>query len=272
MIFIGESINTSIKPVKEAVLQKDAAYIRRLAKAQADAGAAYLDVNCGNMVDNEPELMEWLVRQVREEVALPLSIDSPRPEAMDIGLSLAGDKPIMNSITAERERFQILSPMIGRYGARVIALLMDDTGMPASAEDRIRIARELIPRLLETGMNPDDIIVDPIVKPIGTGDSAGQEVFGAIRTIASEFPDVHFSVGLSNISHGLPMDAQINHAFLLLCMASGLDVCIANVLDPLIPGYAACAEALLGRDPYCGRLLKLYRKGQFPEKMDTLDL
>ena len=274
MKFIGESINTSIKRIKTAVHDGDGEYIKRLALAQEEAGASYIDVNCGTRIGDEVEKMEWLVNLVQEVSSLPLAIDSPSPAAIERGLSLIQHKkqPIINSITGERERMEAILPLLKRYNAKVVALLLDDEGMPSSADDRVRIAGNLIPSLLDAGVPADDILVDPIVRPIGTGDSAGLEVFEAMRRIRDLYPEVHFSIGLSNISHGIPVDEMTNHAFLILCILFGLDYCIANVLDEKIKGYALVAEALVGKDKYCGKLLKGYRKGYFPQKGSYLDL
>ncbi len=273
MKFIAESINTSIKRIKTAVEDGDGQYIKRLAVAQQEAGAAYIDVNCGTRIGDEVEKMEWLVRLVQEVVTLPLSIDSPSPVAIEKGLSLiTGKQPIINSITGEEERFQAILPLVKKYNAKIIALLLDDKGMPATAEDRIRVAQHLIPSLLEAGVPANDILVDPIVRPIGTGDTAGWEVFQAMATLKEQYPEVHFSIGLSNISHGLPMDEMINHAFMIMCMQNGLDYCIANVLDQKIMGYALIAEGLLGKDAYCGKLLKAYRKGLYPVSENHLNV
>jgi 5-methyltetrahydrofolate--homocysteine methyltransferase len=274
MKFIGESINTSIKRVREAVEQGDADYIKRLALAQQEAGASYIDVNCGTRIGDEVEKMDWLVKQVQEVCTLPLAIDSPSPAAIERGLSLTNNKkqPIINSITGEKERMAAILPLITRYKAKVIALLLDDQGMPSSAEDRVRIADNLIPALLDAGVPAEDIIVDPIVRPIGTGDTAGVEVFEAIGAIKERYPNVHFSIGLSNISHGIPVDEMTNHAFMIMCIMEGLDFGIVNILDEKIKGYALIAEALAGKDRFCAKLLKGYRKGYFPETQNYLDL
>lgn len=273
MILIGESINSSIKRVREAVEARDGEYLKRLALAQQENGAAYVDVNCGTRVKDEVETMDWMVRTVASAVRIPLSIDSPRPEAVEAGLLAAG-RPgtLINSITAEKERMEALIPLAVRHEAKVIALLMDDQGIPETVEDRVRIAGTLIPALMDAGIPADHILVDSIVKPIGTGDGAGLEVLDSIRAIREKYPDVHFTAGLSNISHGLPGDAEINHAFLILCIREGLDHCIANVLDRRITAYGAAAEALLGKDPWCARLLKSFRAGYFSEKQNYLDL
>ncbi len=273
MKFIAESINTSIERIKEAVAEGDSNYIKRLAVKLENAGASYIDLNCGTRIGDEVEKMTWLVNQVQEVSKLPLCIDSPSPEVIERGLSLAKNRkqPIINSITGEKKRMDAIIPMIGKYKAKVIGLLLDDQGMPASAIDRIRIADNLIPALLGAGVSPDDIIIDPIVRPIGTGDTAGLEVFDAIRAIKERYPEVHFSIGLSNISHGIPVDEMTNHAFMIMCILQGLDYCIANVLDERVRGYALVAEALTAKDPYCAKLLKGFRKGYFPETQNYLD-
>lgn len=272
MKFIGEAINTSMARVRSAVETKDRAYIERLALAQKEAGAKYIDVNCGTRIDDEAEIMAWLIDAVQGVVNLPLSIDSPSPLVLEKGLALAKKPAIINSVTGEKERFSAVLPLIHRYKAKVIALLLDDEGMPASADDRIRVAKNLIEDLVGEGVAMDDIIIDPVVRPIGTGDTAGLEVLGAMRAIRNLYPEVHFSIGLSNISHGIPVEEMVNHAFMILCMQEGLDYCIGNVLDERLTGYALLTESLLGKDPYCAKMLKAFRKGKLPSPDTYLDL
>lgn len=266
MLIVGELINTSRKDIKPAVESKDAAYIQKIAKEQVEAGANYIDVNCGTQVFNEPEVMEWLVKTVQEAVDAPLCIDSPNPKALEVGLALTKTKkPMVNSITAEKERFEIILPLVQKYNAKVVALCMDDSGMPETAEDRIVIVDKLIKDLTSNGVAEDDIYLDPLVKPVSTGDKAGLEVLETVRYIRENYPKVHSICGLSNISYGLPNRKILNQTFMIQTITMGMDAYILNPLDKKMMGFMYSSMALLGQDPFCGKYLTAHRSGLYEE-------
>ena len=153
MLIVGELINTSRKAIKPAVESRDAAFIKDIAQKQVDAGADYVDVNCGTMVFDEEETMAWLVETVQSQVSAPLCIDSPNPKALEKGLSLAKNgQPMINSITAEKERFATVLPLVLKYKAKIVGLCMDDSGMPETAADRLKIADRLVTDLVAAGV------------------------------------------------------------------------------------------------------------------------
>ena len=262
MLIVGELINTSRKLIKEAVLNKDAGYIKDIASRQVQAGAAYVDVNCGTMVHNEAEIMEWLVHTVKEAVDAPLCIDSPSPEALQAGLELAaGKQPMVNSISAEKERYESILPLVLKYKAKVVALCMDDSGMPDTARQRIVIVKKLVQDLTAAGVPEDDIYLDPLVKPVSVSDGAGMEVLETLRFIRAEYPGVHAICGLSNISFGLPCRKVLNQVFMIQTMTAGMDAYILDPLDRAMMGFLYASQALLGQDPFCGEYLGAYRRG-----------
>ncbi|QDR82511.1 methyltetrahydrofolate cobalamin methyltransferase [Sporomusa termitida] len=264
MIIIGELINTSRKEISEAVDNRDAACIKRVALAQMEAGATYLDVNCGNKVHNEVEIMEWLVNTIQDDVEAPLCIDSPNPRALATGLALAKyGQPMINSITDEKERFAEVLPLVLAYKAKIVALCMDDTGMPNSAEDRMRAVNSLYAKLTAAGVPAGDIHFDPLVKPISVVSGAGIEVLETIQLIKKQYPQVHFACGLSNISFGLPARKTLNRLFVVQTMALGMDGYILNPTDKGMMGVIYAARALLDQDEYCGDYLTAYRNGLF---------
>ena len=264
MLIIGELINTSRKAVKPAVEQRDAAFIQDLAKRQVEAGAHYVDVNCGTMVHDEVETMEWLVRTVQEVVSAPLCIDTPRTEAMEAGLAaVKNGQPMVNSITAEKERYSKVLPLVLKYKAKVIALCMDDTGVPESAEQRIAIVRSLITELIAAGVKEGDIYLDPLVTPISTGDGYGKDVLDTVRFIRQEYPRVHAACGLSNVSYGLPNRKILNQAFMIQTMGAGMDAYILDPLDQAMMGFVYASQALLGQDSFCMQYLTAHRKGLY---------
>ncbi len=264
MLIVGELINTSRKAIKPAVEKRDAEFIQSLAQAQADNGADYLDVNCGTMIFDEVEAISWLVNTVQDHVVKPLCIDSPNHHAIEAALALTRHgQPLINSITGEKERLANILPLVQKYKAKIVALCMDDSGMPETAAGRLAIAERLIGQLADAGVPLDDIYVDPLVKPISTGDSAGVEVLETINGIKSKFPEVHCICGLSNVSYGLPNRKFLNQAFLIQTMTMGMDAYILDPLDKTLMGFMYASQALLGRDPFCMEYLAAHRRGLY---------
>lgn len=264
MLIVGELINSSRKAIKPAVDAKDAAFIKDLAQKQLDAGANYIDINCGTMVFNEVETMAWLVETVQEQVSAPLCFDSPDPKALEIALSLnKNGQPMINSITGEKERFETILPLVLKYKAKIVALTMDDSGMPESAEDRLRIADKLVGDMIAAGVPEDDIYLDPLVKPVSTGDSAGMEVLETIYGIKQKYPKVHGICGLSNISYGLPNRKVLNQVFMIQTMTMGMDGYILDPLDKTMMGFLYASQALLGKDEFCMQYLTAHRNGMY---------
>ena len=264
MLIVGELINTSRKAIKEAVEEGNIEYLKGIAAEQVKAGASYVDVNCGTLIDKEPETMQWLVENVQQAVKEPLCIDTPNPAAMEVGLSLhKNGQPMVNSISAEKERFEAVLPLVLKYKAKVVALCLDDQGIPDNAEDRIRIVRQLVKDLTGAGVKPDDIYIDPLIKPVSTGDRAGMDALETIRFIKTQYPEVHAICGLSNISFGLPKRKVLNEAFMIQTMAMGMDAYILDPLNKTMMGYLYASRAVLGRDPYCGQYLAAYRRGLY---------
>jgi len=264
MLIVGELINSSRKAIKPAVENRDAAFIKELAQKQVDAGADYVDVNCGTMVFNEEETMEWLVETVQSQVSAPLCLDSPNPKALERGLALCKNgQTMINSITAEKERWETILPMVQKYKTKIVALCMDDTGMPETAEDRLKIADRLVSGLLAAGVPEDDIYLDPLVKPVSTGDKAGLEVLETIYGIKQKYPTVHGICGLSNISYGLPNRKILNRVFMIQAMTMGMDGYILDPLDKTMMGFVYASQALLGKDEFCMKYLTAHRNGLY---------
>ena len=263
MLIVGEKINTSRKEVKEAVERKDAGFIRELARRQMEAGAHYIDVNCGTFVSNEPELLSWMVREVQQELdGAPLCIDSPNPVAVEAALQAHQGAALLNSISGEKERYEALEPLITKYGCKVVVLCMDDaSGIPPDADTRFAIASRIIDSLGARGVKTEDIYVDPLIQPISVDTKNGLSAADTIRMVREKYPAVHAICGLSNISFGLPERKLLNQAYMVICAAYGLDAVILDPEDKKMMGLVHAAEALLNRDPYCGGYLKAYRKG-----------
>jgi cobalamin-dependent methionine synthase I len=263
MLIVGERINTSRKAIAPAVESRDAEFIIDTAKKQHEAGAQYIDANAGTLLENEPEALEWLVTTIQGALDVPITIDSPSPAAIERALKVHKGQAMINSITAEKDRFAGVSPLVKEYGTKVIALAMGDGGIPADSEGRIVVARELIDNLTGMGVKLDDIYVDPLVYPVATGPQYGVAVLDTIRTVKKEYPGVHAICGLSNVSHGLPVRKLLNQAFLVMCIEAGLDAAIIDPLDARLMALVCASEAILGLDDYCTEYLMAAREGKF---------
>ncbi len=264
MLIVGELFNTSRKIILENVEKQNTEYIRDIAKRQVEAGADYLDVHCGDILDKEAEAMKWLIENIQTVVDVPLCIDTPNPVAMEFGLSIAKNgQPLVNSITGEEERYNAVLPLVIKYKAKVVALTIDKQGIPQTAEDRLRVTRQLVKNLTGAGVAVDDIYLDLLVQPLATGDRAGLELLNAIRSVKQEFPEVHLISGLSNISFGLPNRRILNRIFMLQTLTVGMDAYILDPLDKTLMGYLHAAQALLGQDQFCAKYLAAHRKGLY---------
>lgn len=264
MLIVGELINSSRKAVRPAVESFDTATIQELAQQQKAAGAHYIDVNCGTFVEDEPERLEWLVNTVRQAVDMPICLDTPRPAALERCLPLVGEKqPMINSITGEKARIAAVLPLVVAYKAKIIALCMDDNGIPQSAEARLEIGRRLVGTLTDAGVKPEDIYLDPLVQPVSTADLAAKYVMDTVSGLKKEFPQTHCICGLSNVSYGLPNRKWLNRAFMVQTLTMGMDAYILNPCDQEMMALLYSANALMGNDPYCGAYLKAHRKGLF---------
>ncbi|MGE5598318.1 MAG: methyltetrahydrofolate cobalamin methyltransferase [Bacteroidota bacterium] len=260
MLIIGERINTSRKAVAPAVGARDGDFVRGEARNQVEAGADYLDVNCGTFVQEEPELLEWLVRTVQSAADVPLCLDSPNPAALRRALAAHRGRALINSITAERDRWDKVLPLVKEYGARIIALTMDDEGMSESAEERFRVGAHLVENLTKNGVAPEDIFIDPLVRPVSTGTHYALVVYETILRIRREFPGVHTVCGLSNVSYGLPARKLVNQTFLVQAMQAGLDAAIVDPLDKRLMSLIYASELLLNRDEYAANFLSAFRQ------------
>lgn len=258
---IGERINTSRKKVQAAVADRDADYIINDVKQQQEAGADYIDVNAGARIGHETEDMKWLLDTIQPVVTAPLSLDSPDPAVLEMAFQVVERMPMINSISLEKDRFDAMMPFLGGKECKVIALCMDDTGMPVSSDDIFARASTLVDELTKIHIPVHHIYIDPLVQPISTDSKKGLLVLDAVRDIKAAYPDVHITGGLSNISYGLPQRKIINRTFVALMMSAGMDSAIMDPLDPSIMATIKTADMLIGNDDFCGNYLKGVRAG-----------
>lgn len=262
MIIIGEKINASSNKVKNALEKRDTEFILELAQKQYEAGASYIDINAGAFGPKEAMDMEWLVNVIQEKVDVPFSIDSPNPDAIKAALkAIRNSKPIINSITGEKERYDAILPLVKEYNTSVIALCMDDSGMPETVEERLAIAGRLVENLTKEGIALEDIYLDPLIRPVGTGAQYGATAIESIKSLKTEFPNIRVACGISNISFGIPARNLMNQAFIVAAMVSGVDAPILDPLDKKLMSLIYAAEALTGRDEFCMNYQMRFREG-----------
>lgn len=267
MIIIGELINGTRKAVKQAIADKNADFIIDLAKRQVDAGAEFIDCNPGTTGDAEITDIEWLVKLVQGVTDKPIAFDTPNPLALRRALEVYEGRatPMINSITLEAERMANTLPIIAESGSNCVALALSDDGMPCVAGQREATAIQLINKLLEAGVAEDHIYLDPVIAPLSTDTTVGQQILQAIKAIRAEFKQVHITAGMSNISFGLPVRKLLNRVFMAMCMTMGLDSAITDPLNSDLMAEIVAAEALLGRDEWCMNYITASRAGKLGE-------
>jgi len=263
MQIVGELINASRKKIRNEIKEKNYDEIARVAKEQAAHGADFIDVNAGIFVGEEEEYVKWLIETVQENVDQPCCIDTPDPNVLEEAVKVHKGTPMLNSISLEKDRWDKMLPVLKGTDMKVIALCMSDEGMPYTKDDRMKIASKLINNLTQNGVDLDNIYVDPLVQPIGSGDNFGIEFLQTIEALNEEFKGVHTICGLSNISYGIPKRKQANQTFMTMAITKGLDSAIMNPLDKKMMANIITTETLLGRDPFCEKYMNAYRDGMF---------
>jgi cobalamin-dependent methionine synthase I len=258
---IGERINTSRKKVREAVDGRDAAYIQADVIRQQEAGASYIDINAGARIGHEREDMQWLMEVVQEVSTVPLCLDSPDPDILATAYDRVKMPPMINSISLEKNRFETMRAFLRGKDCHVVALCMDDSGMPKNSQDIFERAKKLVEGLEETGIGRSAIFIDPMAQPVSVDTQNGVMAFEAVEKIMSDLPGVHTIAGISNASYGLPERKMINRTYLGLMMAHGLDAAVLDPLDRKIMSVVYTADMLLGKDEFCDNYLSRVRSG-----------
>ena len=266
MKIIGEKINGTRQRVAEAIAGRDKAFIQELARKQAVAGADWLDVNAGTRQSKEPEDLIWRVETVQSEVEIPLCLDSPNPAALTAAIEVVEQTPMINSISGEPWRLEGILPLVAEHQCPVIALAMDDGGIPETCDGRMDVVHKVMQASRNSGVSDEDIYIDPLVMTLATNTESAQITLETMRLIRQEYPDVHMSMGLSNISFGMPARANINRTFLILAMAAGLDSAIVDPMDGELQAALITAKMILGQDRHCLNYTRAYRAGLFNRK------
>jgi 5-methyltetrahydrofolate--homocysteine methyltransferase len=264
-VIIGERINpTGRKKLTEQLLNLDMQLVCRDAVRQVAAGAHMLDINAGVPDDREPEILRAAILAVQQEVDVPLSIDSSVIPALKAALGAYQGKPLINSVTGEDERLDVILPLVKEYGAAVVGVANDETGISPDPQVRLAIAKKIVQRAADYGIPPEDVLIDPLVLAVSADDSTAQTTLRTIRLIREEL-GVNMICGASNVSFGLPWRVSINATFLSIAIAAGLNSAITNPLEAEIRRCALSADLLLGHDPFAASFLSAYRTAKAQE-------
>ncbi len=265
MKVIGEKINGTRKRVAQAIAERDADFIKDLAQKQAEAGSTWLDVNAGTLPEKEEDDLVWLIETIQPVVDTPLSLDSANPRALEIAVKAVDKTPMINSISGEPERLEKILPLVAEYGCDVIALAMDEKKIPETFDKRMEVVEKVLEHTRAAGVPDDKVYVDPLAMTIATMNQSAVIACDTIRAVHEKYPEVHFTMGLSNISFGLPSRKQVNRGLLILAMGAGLDSAILDPLDREIQAAIITTELLLAKDKHCMNYLKASRKGLFDQ-------
>jgi 5-methyltetrahydrofolate--homocysteine methyltransferase len=257
---IGERINpTGRRALSEEMRNGDYSRVEADAVAQVEAGAHMLDVNAGIPLADEPAILAETIKLVQGLVDVPLSIDSSIVAALESGLSAYEGKALVNSVTGEEERLETVLPLIKKYGAAVVAISNDESGISEDPDVRFEVAKKIVERAADFGIPASDIVVDPLVMPVGAVNLAGASVFRLIRRLHDEL-EVNTTCGASNISFGLPNRHGMNAAFLSMAIGAGMTSAIMNPLHAEEMTGIRGADVMMGHDPDCTRWIRNYRE------------
>jgi 5-methyltetrahydrofolate--homocysteine methyltransferase len=274
MIIIGEKINGFIPKTLVAIETRDAEYIRAIAKAQFDGGANFLDICAGTAPETERETLEWLVDIALESSDLPLCLDSSDSQMLvdmydyvrEKAAGIQASSGLINSVSLEEGKCEAVLPHVADSNWGIVALTCDNKGIPDAPSTKLAIARELIKRANDAGIATERIYIDPLVTTLATRQDSLRNFTEGVALIKAEFPTVHFTSGLSNISFGMPFRKAINMQFLCLAMQVGMDSAIMDPTSSDMQATLHATDALLGNDEYCMAYLQAFRGGLFGTK------
>jgi 5-methyltetrahydrofolate--homocysteine methyltransferase len=266
-VVIGERINpTGRKVLAAEMAEGDYSRVEQDAIAQVAAGAQMLDVNAGIPLADEPAILAEAIILVQRITDVPLSIDSSIVAALESGLAVYKGKALVNSVTGEEERLEAVLPLVKKHGAAVVAISNDETGISEDPDERFAVAKKIVERAEDYGIPRSDVIVDPLVMPVGAINQAGRQVMHILRRLHGELK-VNTTCGASNFSFGLPNRNGINSAFLNMAIGAGLTSAITSPLHDEVMQAVHGADVMMGHDPDCRAWIKKYRT-PMPEGME----
>jgi 5-methyltetrahydrofolate corrinoid/iron sulfur protein methyltransferase len=264
MIVIGEKINATRTAVRDIIEQRRDGDLVALAKEQATAGATYIDVNVGTgrgTRDDEIAAMRWAVSTLCAAIDKPLCIDSADAAVLEAGLAAMAGRPAMiNSIKADPHCLDAVLPLVARYQVPVVALAMDNQGIPKTVQGRVAACHRIVAACADFQVPTERIFFDPLVLPVSTDAVQGKVTLDTLAAIKQAFPAAHATMGLSNISFGLPGRAALNAAFLHMAVYAGLDSAILDPANVVMMAAVRSAEALMGKDRHFRRYTRALRK------------
>ena len=264
MIIIGEKINGSIPAVAKAIAERDAAFIKARAIAQEEAGATFIDCCASVPEEVEVETLKWMIECIQEATDLPIAVDSPSADVLCEAYKFCKRPGLINSVSGEGDKIDKIFPILAENkGWQVIALLSDDTGIPKNAADRLKVFDKIMAKAKEYGIAPSRIHIDPLVEMLCTSENGIETNIEVISTVREQYPSIHITAAVSNISFNLPVRKMINLGFTVLAMNAGLDSAILDPTNRDMMGLIFATEALLGMDDYCMEYISAYREGLF---------
>ena len=256
---IGERINPTGRKLLAAEMKAgDFRRVEADALAQVAAGAHMLDVNAGIPLADEPAILAETVQLVQSLTDVPLSIDSSIVEALEAGLAVYQGKALVNSVTGEEEVMERVLPLVAKHGAAVVAISNDETGISEDPDVRFEVARRIVSRASDYGIPARDVVVDPLVMPIGALAQAGRQLFQILGRLRDEL-GVNSTCGASNVSFGLPNRVAINSAFLAMAISAGLTSAITNPLHEEVRTAVMAADVMMANDRECARWIRAHR-------------
>ena len=258
-VIIGERINpTGRKLLAEEMKAGNLERVREDALSQVAAGAQMLDVNAGVPLADEPKILADSIKLIQEITDVPLCIDSFIVEALKRGLEAYEGKALLNSVTGEEERLETVLPLVKKFGCAVIGISNDDSGISEDINVRFDVARKIVERAMDHGIPKEDVIIDPLVMPVGAINDAGRQVLELIKKLQNEL-GVNTTCGASNLSFGLPNRHGLNTAFIAMAIASGMPCAITNPLEKEIMQSVKGANVVMGHDPECSDWIMSFR-------------
>src|ERR1700704_464805 len=259
-VIIGERINPTGRKILAAEMAAgDFTRVEADALAQVAAGAHMLDVNAGIPLADEPAILARAVQLVQSITDVPLSIDSSIVKALEAGLAVYKGKPLVNSVTGEEERLESGLPLGKKYGAAVVAISNDETGISEDPDVRFAVAKKIVQRAADHGIPASDIVVDPLLMPIGAINQAGVQVMRLLGRLKNELK-VNTTCGASNVSFGLPAREAISATFLTMAIGAGMTSAIMNPMHLEIVKACMAADVMMGHDPDCARWIRRFRE------------
>ncbi|WKY43723.1 methyltetrahydrofolate cobalamin methyltransferase [Eubacteriaceae bacterium ES2] len=262
MIIIGEKINGTIPVVKDAIEKRDAAFIADRAVKQTEAGAHFIDVCASTAPEFEIETLKWLMAVVQDATDTPLCIDSPNPRVIEAVFKYANKPGMINSISEEGEKCEILLPLMAGNSWEVVGLTCDNNGIPSDLETKVAITRSMVEKAAKYDIAPERIHIDPCVMALSTENNSLLNFCAEIKAIKELYPTIHVTGAISNISFGLPVRALLNKTCMAFAIEAGMDSAVMDPLNRDMMGTIFATYALMGQDKHCRKYSKAYRAGQ----------